>query len=138
MNMSVEEARRIVDAETESVGRFLDYMENVGVQLMIHEAVAASFDSWKPPRDMMRTFRKALKDVRSSFDEQWWEATPSLLLLWCAAVDFLEGKEVEYILPPAVVPSDETLFAYLILFHESLGYVATEDDYSQPGNVGTE
>lgn len=139
MTMTVEEARYVFEREQGNITRFLSYFDDVGVMLNIFNGLFAGIGSLKRTRTrcLNRLFKEALADIQNSTDGQWWQGAPSLKLVVAVTIVYGNASSDRVsVIPPEVVPSEETVIACLTLFHQSKGYVA-EDDDPQDAPVGS-
>ena len=123
LEMTSQQAEQIFKSERANISRFLEYLNDVGVQHNLLAAfMVATEDSLELAKFTFSIFEGTLADVRRSSDKEWWRGAPSLSLL----VDLVAGaalsNEPMVIIPSSVVPSEETVRACLVLFHEDKGY----------------
>ena len=139
MAMSVEQARAIVEREGAAVRLFVNYLNDPGIQFYFQVRIAATTDNRKERKILCKICRGTVRQLVVLEEVGWTTRAPALAMIVRVVCWLVEGPgHIEAIFPPALIPSQETVEAYLTLFHENMSYTQdSEGPQNAPADVTT-
>ena len=128
MAMSFVQAEAIVRQEGDAVVRFINYLDDPGIRLYFRVEMMAAADDLEEGRLFYKLYRQLVNQL-VQFDGVGVTAAAPALAMIVAVIDELvkDADHDEAVFPSKLIPSEETVEAYLTLFHKGMGYTQDSD-----------